>query len=120
KTLPTDGTLMFDGVPLAIGSVVPANSNGASLTFVPNANWNGSTSFDYAAVDNQGLEDASPATGTITVASVNDAPDTLAASGSGSEDSAGIPVSLSGSDLDGTVASFVIKSLPADGTLLLN
>ncbi|MFG5862185.1 retention module-containing protein [Metapseudomonas sp. CR1201] len=120
KTLPTDGTLMFDGVPLAIGSVVPANSNGASLTFVPNANWNGSTSFDYAAVDNQGLEDASPATGTITVASVNDAPDTNAASGSGSEDSAGIPVSLSGSDLDGTVASFVIKSLPADGTLLLN
>ncbi|UCO96924.1 retention module-containing protein [Metapseudomonas lalkuanensis] len=120
KTLPTDGTLMFDGVPLAIGSVVPANSNGASLTFVPNANWNGSTSFDYAAVDNQGLEDASPATGTITVASVNDAPDTNAASGSGNEDSAGIPVSLSGSDFDGTVASFVIKSLPANGILQLN
>src|SRR5690606_19698697 len=103
-----------------IGDSVPASGNGASLTFVPNANWNGTTSFDYAAVDNQGLEDATPATGTITVASVNDAPETHAASGSGNEDSAGIPVSLSGSDFDGTVASFVIKSLPANGILQLN
>ncbi|WP_285797952.1 Ig-like domain-containing protein, partial [Metapseudomonas resinovorans] len=76
--------------------------------------------FDYAAVDNQGLEDSTPATGTITVASVNDAPETDATSASGNEDAAGIPVALSGSDFDGSVASFVIKSLPANGTLLLN
>ncbi|MDH4564855.1 retention module-containing protein, partial [Pseudomonas sp. BN411] len=120
KSLPANGTLLLNGVALNIGDSVPASGNGASVTFVPNANWNGTTTFDYAAVDNDGLEDTTPATGTITVASVNDAPDTLAASGSGSEDSAGIPVSLSGSDVDGTVASFVIKSLPANGTLLLN
>ncbi|MDH4560559.1 tandem-95 repeat protein, partial [Pseudomonas sp. BN411] len=94
--------------------------NGASVTFVPNANWHGTATFDYAAVDNDGLEDSTPAIGTITVTSVNDAPETHAASGSGSEDSAGIPVSLSGSDLDGTVAQFIIKSLPSNGTLLLN
>ncbi|WP_285797939.1 tandem-95 repeat protein, partial [Metapseudomonas resinovorans] len=115
KSLPANGTLLLNGVALNIGDSVPATGNGASLTFVPNANWNGTTSFDYAAVDNQGLEDATPATGTITVASVNDAPDTHAASGTGDEDSAGIPVSLSGSDFDGSVASFVIKSLPANG-----
>ncbi|WP_280347114.1 Ig-like domain-containing protein, partial [Pseudomonas sp. BN414] len=120
KSLPANGVLQLNGVTLAIGDSVPATGNGASLTFVPNANWNGTTSFDYAVVDNQGLEDSSPATGTITVASVNDAPDTHAASGSGNEDSAGIPVSLSGSDFDGSVASFVIKSLPANGTLQLN
>ncbi|NWL80572.1 hypothetical protein DM872_27345, partial [Pseudomonas taiwanensis] len=120
KSLPANGTLLLNGVALNIGDSVPATGNGASLSFVPNANWNGTTSFDYAAVDNQGLEDATPATGTITVASVNDAPETNATSASGNEDAAGIPVSLSGSDLDGTVASFVIKSLPADGTLLLN
>ncbi|WP_285797967.1 cadherin-like domain-containing protein, partial [Metapseudomonas resinovorans] len=79
------------GVPLAIGDSVPATGNGASVTFVPNANWNGTATFDYAAVDNQGLEDSTPATGTITVASVNDAPETNAASGSGDEGSAGIP-----------------------------
>ncbi|WP_285797965.1 Ig-like domain-containing protein, partial [Metapseudomonas resinovorans] len=71
-------------------------------------------------VDNQGLEDSTPATGTITVASVNDAPETNAASGSGDEGSAGIPVSLSGSDFDGSVAQFIIKSLPANGILQLN
>ncbi|WP_285797954.1 cadherin-like domain-containing protein, partial [Metapseudomonas resinovorans] len=115
KSLPANGILQLNGVALAIGDSVPASSNGASVTFVPSANWNGTATFDYAAVDNQGLEDATPATGTITVASVNDAPDTHAASGTGDEDSAGIPVSLSGSDFDGSVASFVIKSLPANG-----
>ncbi|WP_285797945.1 Ig-like domain-containing protein, partial [Metapseudomonas resinovorans] len=120
KSLPANGTLLLNGVALNLGDSVPATGNGASITFVPNANWNGTTTFDYAAVDNQGLEDSTPATGTITVASVNDAPDTHAASGTGDEDSAGIPVALSGSDFDGTVASFVIKSLPANGTLQLN
>ncbi|WP_280374021.1 Ig-like domain-containing protein, partial [Pseudomonas sp. BN515] len=120
KSLPANGTLLLNGVALAIGDSVPASGNGASVTFVPNAGWNGTATFDYAAVDNQGLEDSTPAIGTITVTSVNDAPDTLTASGSGNEDSAGIPVALSGSDADGTVASFVIKSLPANGTLLLN
>ncbi|MDH4557060.1 retention module-containing protein, partial [Pseudomonas sp. BN417] len=120
KSLPTDGTLMLNGVALAIGDSVPATGNGASITFVPNANWNGTTSFQYASVDNQGLEDSSPATGTITVASINDAPETATTSGTGNEDSAGIPVALSGSDVDGSVDHFVIKSLPANGTLLLN
>ncbi|MDH4554689.1 tandem-95 repeat protein, partial [Pseudomonas sp. BN417] len=120
KSLPANGTLFLNGVALAIGSEVPATANGASITFVPNANWNGSTNFQYASVDNQGLEDNTPATGTITVASVNDAPETAATSGSGNEDSAGIPVALSGSDLDGNVDHFVIKSLPSNGTLLLN
>ncbi|WP_280323229.1 Ig-like domain-containing protein, partial [Pseudomonas sp. BN102] len=120
KALPANGALLLNGVALAIGDSVPATGNGATVTFVPNANWNGTTSFDYASVDNQGVEDSSPATGTITVASVNDAPETAAASGSGNEDAPGIPVALSGSDIDGSVANFVIKSLPANGTLLLN
>ncbi|WP_342247433.1 tandem-95 repeat protein, partial [Pseudomonas sp. OTU5201] len=110
KSLPANGTLFLNGAALAIGDSVPATGNGASITFVPSANWNGTTDFQYASVDNQGLEDGTPATGTITVASINDAPETAAASGSGNEDSTGIPVALSGSDLDGTVDHFVIKS----------
>ncbi|MFC5697360.1 beta strand repeat-containing protein, partial [Pseudomonas sp. GCM10022186] len=120
KSLPANGTLLLNGVALAVGAEVPASANGASVTFVPNANWNGSTDFQYAAVDNLGLEDSSPATATITVASLNDAPETQATSASGAEDAAGIPVALSGSDLDGSVDHFVIKSLPVNGTLLLN
>ncbi|WP_159098083.1 retention module-containing protein [Parazoarcus communis] len=120
KTLPLNGTLLLNGNPVAVGTEIPATANGATVTFVPNANWNGETNFTYASVDDQGLEDGTPATATVTVSPVNDAPDTAATSASGAEDAASIPVSLSGSDVDGTVDHFVIKTLPLNGTLLLN
>ncbi|SEI16964.1 T1SS-143 domain-containing protein/type I secretion C-terminal target domain (VC_A0849 subclass) [Rhizobium tibeticum] len=98
---------------IAVGETV----TGSTVYFVPDANYNGTTSFHYAAVDNDGLADGSPATATITVASVNDAPETTAASGSGDEDAASISVALSGSDIDGSVASYTITDLPANGKL---
>ena len=120
-SLPANGTLYSDAglnTVLAVGDTVAATGNAATVYFVPDANFNGPTTFDYAAVDN----DAAPRTPrrpppSITVNSVNDAPETNAGSGSGNEDAASIAVSLSGSDLDGTVASFNITSLPANGTL---
>ncbi|WP_159099457.1 retention module-containing protein [Parazoarcus communis] len=120
KTLPLNGTLLLNGNPVAVGTEIPATGNGATVTFVPSANWNGETNFTYASVDDLGLEDGTPATATVTVSPVNDAPDTAATSASGAEDAASIPVSLSGSDVDGTVDHFVIKTLPLNGTLLLN
>ncbi|MGY0220077.1 tandem-95 repeat protein, partial [Endozoicomonadaceae bacterium StTr2] len=120
KSLPANGTLkLADGTVLKVGDTVPASNGTAGVVFVPNENWNGSTDFNFAAKDNDGLEDPTPATATVTVNAVNDAPTTNNASGSGDEDSTGINVELSGSDVDGTVASFVIKSLPANGTLKL-
>jgi T1SS-143 domain-containing protein len=74
STLPDHGTLMLGDVVLHEGSSVPASSDAAAVTFVPDANWNGDTSFTYAAVDNDGASDATPATATITVDSVNDPP----------------------------------------------
>ena len=68
-------------------------------------------------LDNNGAEDASPATASITVGAVNDAPETNAGSGSGLGGATSIAVSLSGSDIEGTVASFRITSLPLNGTL---
>ena len=51
----------------------------------------------------------------------NSPPETQAASGSGSEDpSSLIAVVLTGSDIDGNLDGFVIKSLSANGTLYLN
>ncbi|WP_164846126.1 Ig-like domain-containing protein, partial [Inhella crocodyli] len=44
-----------------------------SLSFVPNANWNGSTSFSFTATDNEGASSA-PANQTISVSAVNDDP----------------------------------------------
>ena len=48
---------------------------------------------------------------------VNNAPTTNAAAAGGSEDAASIAVVLSGADIDGTVQSFALSTLPANGTL---
>ncbi|MFC4862854.1 Ig-like domain-containing protein, partial [Pseudomonas sp. MAHUQ-62] len=119
KTLPTDGTLMLNGVVLGLGAIVPATGNGASLTFVPNNNWNGSNTFQYASVDNQGLEDATPATGTITVNAVDDASALIADSNTVAEDNPATGNVLGNdSDVDNTltVASFTINGVPGSFT----
>ena len=119
-SLPLNGTLYSDAgltTAIVLNGTVAASGNAATVYFVPAANFNGPASFHYAAIDNTGAEDASPATASITVGAVNDAPETNAGSGSGVENAASIAVSLSGSDIDGTVASFRITSLPLNGTL---
>jgi len=119
-SLPANGTLFTDvglGTELGVGDTVPATANTASVFFVPVGGFNGETSFQYAATDDGGESDASPATATITVDPVNDAPETDDAAASGDEDAASIAVALSGSDGDGDVVSFTIVSLPANGAL---
>ncbi|VXA80483.1 RTX toxin [Aeromonas salmonicida] len=73
KSLPANGVLLLDGVPVTENQSIQAVDAG-KLTFVPSADWNGDTSFSYVAVDNEGLADATPATVTIRVEAVNDLP----------------------------------------------
>ncbi|WP_322978515.1 retention module-containing protein [Pseudomonas sp. C11] len=71
-TLPANGTLYASangGTALNSGDSV----NGP-VYFVPNKDWNGTTTFEYSAVDNDGATSAAPATATITIAAVNDRP----------------------------------------------
>ncbi|PPE66039.1 tandem-95 repeat protein [Caldimonas caldifontis] len=73
QNLPANGTLYADAARtqvISAGSVVP----GPVVYFQPSANWNGSTTFQYAARDNEGGTDSTPATATLTVTPVNDAP----------------------------------------------
>ncbi len=75
--LPENGTLYSDAgltTLVATGSDYPASGNSLTLFFVPDGNWNGTTGFNYAAKDNSGIVDATPATATINVTPVNDAP----------------------------------------------
>ena len=72
KSLPSNGTLKFGDTVLTIGSEVTATSGSATVTFVPNANYAGEVSFTFAAKDNNGAEDATPGTVTVTVTPVND------------------------------------------------
>ncbi|MEX6667176.1 retention module-containing protein [Pseudomonas sp. W2-17] len=76
-TTPANGTFFSDAAgtqPLTGTTSITATDNGATIYFKPDTNWNGSTPFTYTAVDNQGLASTTPATGTITVTPVNDAP----------------------------------------------
>uniref|UniRef100_UPI0035BC629E type I secretion C-terminal target domain-containing protein n=1 Tax=Aeromonas hydrophila TaxID=644 RepID=UPI0035BC629E len=73
KSLPANGILYLNGVAVTEDQSI-AVADAGKLTFTPNANWNGNTSFNYAAVDNDGAMDASPATVTIKVDAVNDLP----------------------------------------------
>ena len=76
KSLPANGTLYSDAAgtqPIADEQVL-AGTSPLTVYFKPAANWNGDTSFAYAARDSFGLEDATPATFTIHVTPVNDAP----------------------------------------------
>jgi Mg-chelatase subunit ChlD len=71
-SLPANGTLYADAaqtVTIAAGDVVTG-----PVYFKPYSDWNGSTSFQYAARDGGSpvLTDATPATVTITVSPVND------------------------------------------------
>ncbi len=76
-TTPANGTFFSDAAgnqPLTDLSNITASNNGATIYFKPDTNWNGTTPFTYTAVDDQGLASTTPATGTITVTPVNDAP----------------------------------------------
>src|SRR5207245_186129 len=117
--LPANGTLFLnDGVTLVTVASALTPAQAASLKFVPTTNFNGSTSWTFTVTDDQGA--TSPAaTETINVASVNDTPLATPGVASGNEDTT-IAVSLGGTDIDGTIASIKVTTLPANGTLFLN
>ena len=72
QTLPAGGTLRLNNTAVAVNQVIPAAQLG-QLTFTPTPNFNGSTSFNYNASDGFGFA-ANPATITLNVTPVNDAP----------------------------------------------
>ncbi|MEN0039464.1 MAG: Ig-like domain-containing protein [Cellvibrio sp.] len=88
---------------------------GGKLHFIPAANYTGPASFSYSISDGHGGTATATVHVTVTAAP-NAAPETNAVTATGDEDTL-ITITLSGSDSDGTVAGYVIKSLPADGVL---
>ncbi len=98
------------------------NTDSATVTYTPNANYNGSDSFTFKV--NDGTVDSSAATVSITVNAVNDAPVAVADSYSTDEDTA-LVVAAPGvlgndSDVDGDSLTAVNVTNPANGTLTLN
>jgi VCBS repeat-containing protein len=126
-TLPANGKLYKDAgltEELEAGDLVDASNNEAFVWFVPDANWNGDTSFQFKAVE--GTFESLPATANITVASVNDAPQGADKDVEISDD---LPYEFAVADFGFTdpsdtpansFASVVIVTLPDIGSLTLD
>lgn len=91
-TSPTNGTLS------AVTQVPPS---GATVVYTPNANFNGTDTFTFRATDAQGA-DSAPATVTITVTPVDDAPVAVNDAATVAEDAAAtaVPVLANDTDID--------------------
>jgi CshA-type fibril repeat protein len=112
-----------DGDPLVVTSAVAANgtvvinANG-TITYTPNANFNGTDTVTYVIEDGQG--GTATATVTVTVAPVNDAPVALDDSAATDED---VPVTIAplvnDSDVDGDPLT-ITSAGAANGSVVIN
>ncbi len=108
-----------DGGPSALTAVLRTNVSTGTLTlnangsfeFAPPANFNGLATFSYAASDGTATSD--PATVTITVSPVNDAPFITSAPRTSVEQGASYSYTLMASDPDGDALAFGAPTLPA-------
>ncbi len=111
-SLPLNGSFRLNGTVITVGQEIPASQLG-NITFIPTANWNGSTSFNWQASDGISYS-AGTAQTTINIQPVNDGPQiTVPTSIAVTED---IPASLkdiSFADIDaGTGTITVTFSVP--------
>ena len=100
----------------ANGSVT-VNADG-TFSYTPNANFNGTDSFTFTA--NDGTVDSAPATVTITVTPVNDAPVATAGTLTVAEDNSANAGTVSGTDTDGDTLTYALSAGPANGTATVN
>ena len=85
-----------------------------NVTYTPDPDFSGQDSFTFVVAD--GAIDSAPATVTITVTAVNDAPVANPLALITDEDTP-IAVALSGSDVDGDALTFSVVSTPSRGSL---
>ena len=119
ESLPAAGALTLNGTAVTAGQLIDA-ADLTNLVFTPAANANGASyaNFTFSVQDSGGLFDAAPNTITLDVTAVNDPPLAVITPASGDEDTP-IAVSLTGTDIDGTIASVRVTVLPGNGTLFL-
>ena len=91
-----------------------ASISGNTLTYTPSANFNGTDSLTVKA--NDGELDSAPATISITVDPVNDAPTLADGSLSTDEDTAG-GLTLAGSDVENDPLTYTIVTNGTNGTM---
>ena len=88
-----------------------------TVQYTPEANFYGEDSFAFVVRDAEGME-SEPATVTMVVASVNDAP-TAVDEVANTELNTAVSIILEGNDIDGQIVSFALATLPANGNAVL-
>jgi MYXO-CTERM domain-containing protein len=112
----------LDGDALTFTVVTPPShgaltGSGASLTYTPDADFNGTDSFSFVAGD--GLADSSPAAVTLTVTPVNDPPSAHEGGAMSDEDSA-VAITLVATDVDGDALTYAVVTPPAHGSVTVS
>ncbi|HWS90737.1 MAG TPA: Ig-like domain-containing protein [Pyrinomonadaceae bacterium] len=90
------------------------SGSGANLVYTPEANYEGPDSFTFVSV--YGPAESAPATVSVNVLDGDDAPTADELSVSVDED-ASVPVTLAGTDPEGSAVTFAVVAGPAYGTL---
>lgn len=93
------------------GALTGSNS---SLTYTPNANFAGSDSFAF--VTNDGTNNSTAATVSITITAIEDAPVANAQSVTTAKDNS-VAITLTGSDAEGSALTFNVVAQPGHGAL---
>jgi len=88
---------------------------GPNFVYTPNADFFGVDSFTYRVSD--GIDSSLPASVSITVRAVNDAPLGVGVTGFSTPEDTAISVTLMGSDVDGDPLTYVVTNEPVNGTV---
>ena len=118
-SLPANGILALSGMAVTINQILtPVQA--AMLTYDPSGAFTGNDSFVFTATDNEGALDVSPATIVIPVGNNAPVADDNTNAGISSVAEATLIAPLTATDTDGTIVSYTILSLPANGVLALS
>ena len=98
------------------GTAVVAEGSSTTVTYTPNANFNGTDSFDYTVSDGTHTDTG---TVTVTVTAVNDAPVAVNDTVTTAEDTAvDIYVAANDTDIEGDTLSVTAVTTPSNGTVI--
>jgi len=112
-SLPQFGVLELDNEEITVAQAV-YHSDIGSMAFIPDPDWNGSTSFNFKVFD--GLEWSDDiGTVDITINPINDVPAVMDIGITVEEDSEAFSGTLSASDIDGDDLSFTLGEGPVHG-----